>query len=1028
MGDAVPISKFPGGMAVLDKAVASTLAANTATSTTSDYTEATPRPGSAIPDDAFSSMRVEVSGAQTTDLDVRCVNAGNPGRETDGAQIAWKKNSEAAASWRGWDGPNVAHSWYAVAGNNINNVDRYDAKTKPKSQTVSVAYREPASTDAQYVTLSAAGTLTAAANSVADGTDWNHPALIVLPESERVLMFYGGTAYYTDDDAATAWNVWSSRIVTVATSTFQETRVALYRGSIIMLVEDTVVNKVTQLASSDMGASFRLVKEYLGFGSKVSVASTGDALFVCYIDTSNDVQVRALQSAWEELDAQDPVQAVASCDEASIVADPGGTLYVFHETTGVSNVEVVSSDDLGLTWTGTYRGTPYNADNAPGPQIERPILAWGAGWCHMLGYIDGASDNTLGLWRCCGWTNAPIIAQDTTTARLSDRYGYEDTWIPADLPTLFAYTLTGTAITLASGEGRWNLAAAAGNYTASLGINTCAVVNFEMRVASGGSLSSLDSGIRLRVANGTFDYELTMAFAATGYRFIDINGPVTTDISTSMTAYQEFLVYIDEGEARVWRRTRGDTVWTLDIDTTVTNDAATPQASGVFTWGTIATATVDHYWRHVQYQGGADTIDVSQSVSEHYGRPMNARPFPIPEIGTSSLAAALALVSGPCRKDDGVSVPAFYEHAIENVLCDLTPSKSRKWRSTDTSEQVIAFELGDTSLSDANQQDWHGYAMLLYVAGANFRQAILEAYNGSTWDTLGTLDLAADFIDVNFARLGQAIIPSSGTAGDRYLWENELAGGWVRLDNGGGTVKARTISANSSGGWISGSTTVVPNVTMSNIDGTEPGSGTARLHSPEGVLVVYNSVPNSYSSRVRVRIPAGTAGQDAPASYYEAGVIAVMRMAPFGDRIDWGSSMAQETSVRSSRDEYGTSRVRELGPPRRNWTFGWPNSVDLTDIRTNVDPDYIAISGGLGLTASQDVHQLLMGLVEVSKSGERPVVVVEGLPTTSGVTLTDPTRFLYGRVASSIRVDNVQGNRGEDEVDRVASVVVEGIE
>jgi hypothetical protein len=150
-----------------------------------------------------------------------------------------------------------------------------------------------------------------------------------------------------------------------------------------------------------------------------------------------------------------------------------------------------------------------------------------------------------------------------------------------------------------------------------------------------------------------------------------------------------------------------------------------------------------------------------------------------------------------------------------------------------------------------------------------------------------------------------------------------------------------------------------------------------------------------------------------------------------GQQHDWGSRYDYQPQADTSVSRSGVSRARKTGPVRRTWSWAWSEGVDLSQLRltSTTVPDWLAESSGVteAMAHRGDVPYLLGGLLEELKSGEVPVVAIGAIPTTSGTTITDPTLLLYGRIASSIGIDNVQGDEGSDEVVRVQQVTIEEI-
>ena len=86
--------ELPGGLLIPERCTFAALAANDGSATGSDYSEANPRPGLPIVASASSELRLELSGEQGVDVDVRCQKSGQPA--LDGLQLAIRDAAKTA--------------------------------------------------------------------------------------------------------------------------------------------------------------------------------------------------------------------------------------------------------------------------------------------------------------------------------------------------------------------------------------------------------------------------------------------------------------------------------------------------------------------------------------------------------------------------------------------------------------------------------------------------------------------------------------------------------------------------------------------------------------------------------------------------------------------------------------------------------------------------------------------------------------------------------------------------------------------
>lgn len=1030
--------KLPGGI-LIPQMFTDDLEPVGVASTSSTYTQAGPRPGQVVADDALTIARLQITGAQGDDMEISTRAAGNPG---SGASFSVRKDGEGVNSWRGWDGPQLLSGWIPIdydAGSV--SVRSYAMATIPSTQTVVIIDFDD---NADYKAYNVDKNLTVTTGATATAaTNWNNPAMVVLPESERIVAFFGNNAYYTDDLGVT-FSTWSTNIISDSVTNFDRTRAAIYRGSIILLISDSATaGTVHHYASSDYGSTFELVNTYTGLGLDVDVQATPYGLIVTYIEGTTRPgapQSRVLSSAWEEIDLQDPIEISATTRNYQTTSvDEAGKVYVFTRS-GAEGI-IYSSDDRGATWTEWAFGATLQGDS--NDRLDQFCSTWAMGRMLVLHRSSATAASVkymTGMLVLGGWSSVTVgnTAENQPPQIPSNRWGWTGTasatvngatWIPIELPAASGWTNSGTAPTLVTpGEAKIAPSAAKAQSSLSLVANTQLVACCaQLRLVSGGSSSTQDVAIALRVADGVFDYEIEILFHSTGYEVNDINSAATASVTRDTTTDQfQILVYMDKGTAKVWDRDMGDTVWNVGANLTITDDSATPDAAGIIAWGGNVVATSDSRWRMFNYASSASTATAPEFLKGNsvLGKPWTALPEPIPDMEDSGgKVAYMAMTSGPARVGDTWTVTANYDYGIRNIDPVQSPSPTQTWRSTDTSEQLIVWDMG----SDV----WIGDSIALYVGNANFRYAYLESWNGSSWDTRATLDLADGFTGLYHTLYGKSVAVNTGSASspDRFLWDSELAGAWAMLDPAATTTESHRIDIQTAGSWTN-ETTVHPVMMLTAAPGL--AQGTADADAATRVLnlvhsagfVMYHPTSKIIERYWRVRIPAGTAEEDTPngESYYEAGVITVNRAQSWGVQSGWGWSDELQPSLDLVVDASGTRHATSRGTPARSLSVTFVDLHSEVEIRAGTDLDYVSGTNGIPLAAHNDVGYLLQGMFRETDSGTIPVVGVEAFPATTGTIVTDPTLYIYGHMTGSGRINNSNGDLGIDATNRVEGI------
>lgn len=1037
---------LPGGLLIPERCRYTTLAANTAAATTSDYGEANPRPGFPIASDQWSQLRVEISGEQAEDCTLYATKGGQPAR--DGVQLAIKPDS--ATRYYTWDSPALCTNFIPLDWGNAD-TEVHDIATIPSSQKVVIARQD--GTDIKLTVIDTDHSVTDQAATIGQGDDWNYPAIVVAPGSERILCFYGGASYYSDDEGAT-WSTLSSSISSETTTNYGPTSAAVYRDTIVLLVEDTsTAETIHHLVSTDGGASFQLVQSTASLGIRVDCVANEDGLHIVWVDENAAVEYRRLGQPFEPLDAvsQTVLGTGSQYEECTIWADGAGSLYVI---AGAHGGFLFVSHSSGDDWSTNYKSRAWYLEDTANDKPSKYRATYALGQAFVVtGFYNGSSYATTrpGVIVLGGWADMQVIGQGTRDRNQLPRNGWGfgprdgsasvqgGTYFPWDVPGNQGWTAAGAGTeTSSTTNGALNISTSSNgrSWSQSLGNDVEVILaRAHLRQVSGGSASTQDIAITARIADASsYEYECEVLITSSSIVLNDVNGSGTATLSVDATAYGHVIVWISKADevAYIAHRTPGALTWEVSSGVSLTDAGATANSSRI-QWGHIASSTAESDWREFHWVESGTTAafpDIATAIASRYSRSFNSRPEPLPGLSTSIGPAWLSAVAGPARKAETVDIDAHHDHSIEHVHAELHPGLGTTWRSDDLTAQIGSYDLGANG--------WVGHAVALFVSGANFKTIYLESYNGSSWDTEAQLQLDQGFKALRYTLSGEMLYPDTSTTNDagRWLWEQEKRNAFIQCYDGTNTYATRIVSQ-SSGGWTQ-STTAIPMLQLEDVTDISTLSGTLRCNigSPSGLILKHQT---SVKARRywRWRIPAGTAGEDTPRgeSYYEAAVISICRVQAFGAEVGWGNRDEVASNSRFDEDESGTERGRSLGVERRTWTLGgWASGpTHLGNLRTGPDADYVGSSesNALGLAGYEDVYHQIRGLLRVTDGGTLPVVAVEPLPDTSEQSLTDPTRFLYGYLSGSVGASRLTGDHGATtgagEVLRVDDIVIREI-
>ena len=554
-------------------------------------------------------------------------------------------------------------------------------------------------------------------------------------------------------------------------------------------------------------------------------------------------------------------------------------------------------------------------------------------------------------------------------------------------------------------------------YTASLtGTTDSLLAFFDMRMVSAGNVNTTQVSCEVdTTSSGSTGQRIQIRFASTGFR-VYAPGTSTTlaTVAADLTDWMQFMICIEsDRRLEVYYKRPEATAWTSAYQTSSPPTTGSGVTASI-NWGHRSNGTQESDWRFCalvaststrsptakrdQWRSTGSTIVARQKV---LGRPLAALGG---SLGTPASYPKVSLLSVAPTAGTTATVEPAHGYPVDHLDPIASPSPRQVWRSTDTTQQVIEWYLDDT----VTTADLTYYG--LYLSGANFRTAQLEYYDGAAWQTWVQVDLGEA---ITYSRTGNTLQASSGSP--RWLQQHEAVGGHVLLS---GTVR-RAVEWNATGyGSAAGTRS---RIRLAGATGTDPASGSGTLVLPRGVAASLTQVD---AQRVRLRIPS----QSTVEGYFELGALAIGRVYALGSPVDFGSGQSTLIDVREDEAPGYATRSRR-SPPRRRWSLAIAES-NVAGIRDGV-AGYLAADGAptIGVGIEGDVAPLLEGLLAQGIDAS-PVLVLPAPPetqdATTGYSTTETRRDVlwWGRV-SAVQWDNVVGELGADELQRVATVTIE---
>jgi len=890
------------------------------------------------------------------------------------------------------------------------------------------------------------------------------------------------------DDEGFTFSVGSYHVLRsdiAATSTINEIRAAYNNDQIVLFLQYTLsgVEEVAQYASTDRGTRFDEVSsEWTVSGDlpdAIDVAPLfgGGFLFV-YADgrASNPrYRSRRIGSAFEDAQNADDVVLVAQepggRPSVTIWQDEDAVMYAIaaiDETADTSYVtSLFRSADLGDSWEAW--GGPI-AELHPGSQ-DAELNDFSAvstgGLCLLITKYTVPNETDSNSAVLClflgGHGSHTLPATDEAVGGTpATRTNFPDTqfvpwsrsdendkpggfWGGFEAPDQLGWTKTGagTGSVLATLDFQTSTSSNQASYdrTTTDATVTTAVVEFEVKCTSGGATTTKDVGVELVIsdydgspASATFTYAISVRIATTGLALYDDNNLALIDsaVVLDMTSYRKIRIALSSsGDVISWYSTHPGSAqrqeWTRGPDsTTLTNTTA--DVGNRVEFGNLISATAIAAWKHFGHcmwgtQWGARS-DTTNALAESWTNPTDLHPrsySALPLLAHDGVK--IAAVDGPSLIAETWQIQPEHTYALSNVFPSSAPSPRRGWRSTaDNVEQLISIEL-DPDFTSARLR---GHALCVLLLESNLESVVVEKHDGGSWSTLAAITATDDWASLAFDRRGSAVIPDSGTSttGDRYFWYGAHKGDTADL----GADGLHKIRSNTEGAWIGTTTTKKPTLLLErdNLPGAlgNTASGTMKIRRKDFGAIIHSY--NEDDQHIRIRIPAQQTADDD----YRIGTLVIGHIAVFGQQYDHGWSMSREFDTQLFRRSGGTRRARKRGPSRRVVELAWADAaVDASKVQAeSPDPNFIGGQTAVDLANATpyDVVQLVEGVHEEQGGPELPVVYLSRIPTDADSThpLSDWREFVYGRLESDIRIDNVLGDESKTELNRLNTITV----
>ncbi len=380
MAERTPRNKIVGGFVVPDpRWIASNVRSKTASDAPSDYTEAGPRAGEAVPQQT-TGLVVKTSGTQTADkvLEIQTQRGGHP--VPDAATMLWKESTDSSIQWQGHDGYQAITGWEGIV-HSTTGLGLLPRAAVVRLQSGELLLAESSNQTNHFMRVydpKAGGWSLRDDLVLTPSTSKGAGALVQLP-SGRVVYYYIDAEFrqvhaaYSDDDGAT-WDTYSTRVLKQdAEEGVLEVAVGYSRGVMVMITGERVLSSgvpsgtlhAEQWVSYDLGQNFERVGDEWNAAASLeprifSVVGMPSGKFVVayYAEAADGYRVKAFSAAEPAHLATASIaraSELSHVDEASIVVwvDEDETVYAVYSqgnTTQTRTHRIERSQDQGASF------------------------------------------------------------------------------------------------------------------------------------------------------------------------------------------------------------------------------------------------------------------------------------------------------------------------------------------------------------------------------------------------------------------------------------------------------------------------------------------------------------------------------------------------------------------------------------------------------------------------------------------------------------------------------------------------------
>lgn len=927
------------------------------------------------------------------------------------------------------------------------------------------------------------------------GAEMKSPCLLQLP-SGRILLFdwvvdttvtNANISVWASDDDGDTWAQYATNILGDGVSGFTITeyariRAAYSNGQILLLAapyNTSAANEyLIQAASSDLGCTFEVVHSETPSGTAhawqdiLPGRSGGFWVYSLLLSTGAAVGW-FLPSAWDSIGTASSAASLTlpdPSDQLTVWQGEGGVAWLAGRVTATGNVFTMVCWDGGKTWyengsatasaggSGTVDAGIWRGGEAT-ISFTRFSIADSRGRAHMLSQTTGSTlagtledygtvEALLGGHTDVSMPRSPVSAY----GKQNDGLAWAVTWTAIAAPGEFSTVPIWTAVDSGApsagftAAGLWEIDTTGGfnsryyECTSTTYIDVIDITHrmyaflLEAEVVNTGVASAAqdDACLRVRLADGTNDYEFRLRLTETSYAVYDVGaaGNVAAPV-TGLTSGErrQYLIWLNgsTGAMKVYHRSQSLVRdWTQGVTGTLTNDTGSPDATPYVHFGNATTIGIDSTWNIVAWTSWPTKWGFTPGSSTGSARPLSSVPMTLPP------GVKIWATGGPGVKADTFNILPKYGHPVSAMFPQSAPSPREQFWTDWTSSTKLALKFhasADVYLESTS--------IGVSVRGTNWHGLTLEGYTGG-WETI-IGPVVAGWQNIGYTRSGNTVVLATTADGAPWIPYESLVGGTIILDGSSPdwSPAANTILHHNEG-RLSAETgrSVVLTLDPDTLTGSEPASGKAWIIPPSWTLLVHD-VAGPYQG---YRLTPFWASASTPPANTTAKVGAVVfgPVVAFGRQYSSTRSIEVDPNTEVTTRRSGTRSTKNLGPNRRRVSVTWTEGVDTSQLAlaTETSPDTIVATtwvNSVAIAAVADTPFLVRGILDRTLGPDLPLVYLPRVPVETGAAGAPVARMLSGhevsglycRLTSSAGTEVVVGDEAESEVLRIRELVFE---